>query len=452
MALAQDSAVSIRGEVTISIKKGTVECAFNVSDIPRIEEYVIRINSGMNIRAFHEAKYNWTLFFDLDRRDTTSSGESLAYYLHENHGNTARYLPEQFDVRYGGMYPVAPDSACGYTSEDWRGNLAFNGYSLRADGLQSAWYPVLFDLKRQIRYEKVKYDITITCPDCTVLFANGSEPIRSKTGKFVSAVPRELAIYCGNFETSEINNSWLLNPDMTKGQQKKLLTIINSFKAYYEEKIDIPYKGNITYVHTSPTADPKEWAFSFVASPTIFNVGVGQYGLGAAFDKKEGDITKESIAHELGHYYFGTLLRLNTEFGHVIEEGCTEFLAFNATRSRISDSAYQALFQRKLNAIKGMPITPFASIRTADDFHNREFYLYYYTPIVLTAVEKVIGEEAMWTWLRTMVTTKTDFTDYEFFERTFDAAVRDKDKAALVKSRYFTSDEALQNIIQDRSH
>jgi hypothetical protein len=449
--LAQDSAASITGKVDISIQKGTIDCDFIVTDIPRIEDYVIRLNSGMNIRSFYEAKYNRTLMFDTDHNDTTSSGESQAYYLEENFGNSARYLPQAFEVRYCGMFPVVPDSASGYQWADWRGNIAFNGRSLRTDGLQSAWYPILFDLKRQIRYEKVKFDVAITCSDCSVLFANGCEPVRSHKAEFVSKIPQEMAIYCGDFETTEIDKSWLLNADMSKEQQRQLLTIINSYKTFYGERIGIPYKGSITYVNTAPTADPSEWAFSFVVSPTIINVGLGKYGLGAAFDEKQADFRKETIAHELAHYYFGTLLRVNTQFGNVIDEGFAEFMAFEATRNRISDSAYRQLFQRKLKAAEGLKITPFSMIRSEADYNSRELYLYYFTPIVLTAVEKEIGEEAMWAWLRTMVGTRTDFTDYAFFESTFDKAVRDTAKAAEVKRKYFTSDQALQNAIVELS-
>lgn len=70
-------------------------------------------------------------------------------------------------MNYLGMYPVVADSTSGYMGSDWRGNIAFNGYSVRADGMQSNWYPVLYDISTRKRYENLRYDLNINCDDCT---------------------------------------------------------------------------------------------------------------------------------------------------------------------------------------------------------------------------------------------------------------------------------------------
>lgn len=46
---AQDSIPLLTGTVNISIKEGTFDCDLTLSNIPRIQDYFIRINSGMNI-------------------------------------------------------------------------------------------------------------------------------------------------------------------------------------------------------------------------------------------------------------------------------------------------------------------------------------------------------------------------------------------------------------------
>jgi hypothetical protein len=51
----------------------------------------------------------------------------------------------------------------------------------------------------------------------------------------------------------------------------------------------------------------------------------------------------------------------------------------------------------------------------------------------------------MWKWLSTMLNAKTDFTDYAFFEKTFDTAVTANALNAAIKLKYFTSDNALEN-------
>jgi hypothetical protein len=226
------------------------------------------------------------------------------------------------------------------------------------------------------------------------------------------------------------------------------LTTINSFKTYYEKNLGIPYKEDITFIQTTPTAPP-DHAFLFVSYPTILNIGIGQYGLNRMFDKKRGDYYKPYLAHELAHYYFGTCLRINSEFGPVIDEGFAEYLSFKATKNLSADSVYQKIIDKKIKSLEKFEPVPLASIKNKNDYHNREFYVYYYVPIMLTAIEKEIGEKAMWKWMRTMLSTKTNFTDYDFFEKTFDASMTDKNKSQRIKEKYFTSAESQQNAIAE---
>ncbi|MEP6613581.1 MAG: M1 family aminopeptidase [Mucilaginibacter sp.] len=444
---SQEKSPLIKGTINISIKNGTIACDFIMSDMPDIPYYVIRLNSGMNVHYFKDVKRSpEPLYYDMDKRDTLLADETAAYLMHENTGNPARYLPEQLEVKYLGMLPVVADSASGYMGQDWRGNIAFNGYSIRADGMQGAWYPILYDMKKQHAYYEVRYDINVSCNDCSVLFVNGSAPVKAKTAHFVSDVPRDMAIYCGNFETTEVNNTWILNPDMPKNQQKELLDVANSYKLWYQKALNIPFKGNLTFIQTAPTADPTKWAFSFQASPTTFTVsGSNKWGLGAMFNNDAGARPKQTMAHELAHYYFGDYLHTNTAFGAIINEGFAEFLSFKLTKNLVGDAAYNELLTNKLNSLKYFKGKPLSVIKNTDDYGNREYYLYYYSVVVLTAIEKEIGEQAMWHWIITMLNTKTDFTDYNFFIKTFDVAITDKALNQRIKDKYFTSDKALDN-------
>jgi hypothetical protein len=115
---AQSIAPSITGEVKISIKKGTFECDLIMSDIPNIKDYVIRLNSGMNIRYFRDMDANDPLYFDIDKTDTLSSGETIAYYLHENICNSGRYLPKNLKLNYGiRLFQIRQADICLRTGE-----------------------------------------------------------------------------------------------------------------------------------------------------------------------------------------------------------------------------------------------------------------------------------------------------------------------------------------------
>ncbi len=445
VSTAQDTIPMLKGNVKISVLKGTIDCDFNLSNIPRVEDYVIRINSGMNILNIKNPQKGNLLYYEFDRKDTMSSGETLAYYF-PGPQNVGKFLPLEIHFRYRGMYPVIHDTAKERSVADWRGNLAFNGYALRADGLQSAWYPVLYDMKAQRRYEAVKYDVTITCEDCNTLYVNGSKPVSAKSANFKSSIPQELMIYCGNYETSFINGTYILNPDFDKTQQQEFGKAVNEFKKYYETSLAIPYKGDITFIQTTPTAT--DYGFLFVAYPTIINVGAGDISLKAFFDKKRGGFFKPYIAHELGHYYFGTFMQPNSEFGPVFTEGFTEYLSFKAVRQLISDSLYKKTIGNKIKALSSFEATPLARVNSRKDFQNREFYVYYYVPIILTAIESEIGEKQMWKWMRTVLLTKTDFTNYAFLEKTLESSLQDKNLLERIKANYLNSDKSLQNAVE----
>ncbi|WP_461450061.1 gluzincin family metallopeptidase [Mucilaginibacter sp.] len=444
---AQEILPVIKGNVDISIKKGTMSCDMILSNLPNTDKYVIRLNAGMNIYYFKDVKRGpKPLFYDVDKRDSVQTDESKSYYVHENRGNPARYLPQELEVKYLGMYPVVTDSTSGYEGEDWRGNIAFNSFSIRADGFQSNWYPVLYDISTKKQYERLKYDLTITCEDCTVLFVNGSVPVKAKSAQFISDIPRELAIFCGDFETAQHNGVWLLNSGMKKEDQDKLYALAGTYQAYYSKKFDIPYKGNLTFLHAATVANPKEWGFNFYADPTTFNVADGEYSLASFFNSGNSTKNKQSMAHELAHYYFGTLLKPGAEFGHVMEEGFAEYLSFYLTFNLEGAAPYHDLLQVKFDRLQNLHhYKPFSLVKTEADYGNREYYLYYYAPVIFLAIQKEIGEQVMWRWLKAMVATKSDRTDYNLFLDTFNSSVTDPVLRKKIIGNYFTSDNALQN-------
>lgn len=444
---AQSPSPLIKGNVEISITKGTIACDLLLSDLPDVKNYVIRLNSGMNLHYFKDVRRSkLPLYYDSDTSKAAFTDETKAYFVYEKQHQPARYLPAQLEVKYVGMYPVSRDPVSGYMVNDWRGNIAFNGYSIRAEGLQGCWYPTLYDKDTRKLYTEVRYDINVTCSDCSVLFVNGSKPVRSGKNTFTSDVPYEMAMYCGRFKTSENKGIWLLNSDMKKEDEQKLFNIADAYQTYYSKQMGIPFKGNHTFVQTSPVTDPHEKAFAFYASPTTINVGIDNYGLASMFDKENSTKSKKMMAHELAHYYFGTLLKSNVEFGHIIEEGFAEYLALTLTRSIEGEAVYRNLLQDKINSLKQFSnYKPLAQAITEHDYGNREYYLYNYTPVLLTAIEKEIGQDNMWTWLKRMVTTKPGHTDYQFILNTFKLAVPDATLQEKVIGKYFSSAKALDN-------
>jgi len=443
-AKAQDSIPTLKGTVNISITKGTFECDLILDNIPRIKDYVIRLNSGMNILHFRSLDKNFLIHYDKSFTDTLSTGESNAYYFLDNTGK-GKFLPHSLEIRYAGMYPVAADTIKNYSVEDWKGNIAFNGYSVRTDGYQSCWYPVLYDITKDVVLNKVKYDLQINCSDCSVIYLNGNTPVKGTKANLKSNVPFDVSMYSGKYKITNVDSTYFLNPDINETQINEFGNKTNAFKKFYENKLMIPYKTAITYVQTTPTSKNNAWLF--VSYPTIFNIGYGNYGLKGLFDKQTGNWFNLYIAHELAHYYFGTIKVFNSELGDMMTEGFSEFLSLEVAKQLIADSISQKKINDKIKALKDFAAVPFAKVKSNTNYKNRELYVYYYAPLIFIAIEKEIGEQAMWLWLRAILNTPAEHTNYEFLKKTLSTVLRDKGKVEIIESRYFDSDKSLENAI-----
>lgn len=438
---AQDTIPHVTGKVNISVKKGTMECDLTLSNMPRLTDYYLRLNSGMNIRYIKngESAASQPLQYDKSVYDSMSSGESSAYYI-PAYNKTGKYLPRAVRFNYVGMFPVITDTS---SVADWRGNLAFNGTTLRADGIQSAWAPILYDVKNDKRYEKVTYDLDVTCSDCQVIYVNGSQPVTGTRAQVKSTNAQDLTMFLGDFKSVSINGNYFLNPDADDQQLAELEKTLQSYQSYLGKKLGIPYKGKAVYIQTTPVSKYNSWLFA--SYPTIVKIGWDE-GMKSFVSKEEGPGFKQYMAHELAHYYFGTFRTFNSELGDMISEGFAEFLALHITRTQISDSLYRQKLESKVRSMRNFKPTAMAAVRSNNDYQDRELYVYYYAPVIFSAIEK-IGEEKMWAWIKSLLQTPAVFTNYSFFEQTLIEVVKDKNKMAQLREKYLIPANALQNAV-----
>ncbi|MCG2610260.1 hypothetical protein LZZ90_01920 [Flavobacterium sp. SM15] len=443
---SQENAPHIKGKVKISIKEGTFDCDLTLSNIPRVEDYVIRLNSGMNLLHIRSKKPNdFVLGYDRSDKDSTSTGESLAYYFPGNSGK-GKFLPQELQFRYVGKFPIANDTLQNYSKADWKGNIAFNGMSVRSDGTQSAWYPILYDAKKDVAYNKVVYDIELTCSDCSTLYLNGNKPISATSANLKSAEPQEMALFCGNFNVTEDGNIAILNPTFSQKEIQEFSNLVATYKKYYEQKTAIKFNQTPVFVNTTPTSIKNAWLF--VSYPTIMGIGYGKNGLGGLFEKESQKFYKPMIAHELGHYYFGTFKVFNSELGDMISEGFTEYMALKLTEDLQDISTYNKMLTEKFNSLKEFKPTPVAAVKSINDISDRQTYVYDYAPILFTAIEKEIGKKKMWQWMKTLLEKKTAFTNYEFLLSALKDTLKDDKKLELIKNQYLTSENAAENAIK----
>ena len=442
---SQENLPHLEGKVKISITEGTFECDLTMSNFPYIQDYLIRLNAGMNVLHFRSKKPNdFVLGYDKSDKDVFSTGESLAYYFPDN-TRKSKFLPEEIQVRYVGKFPVANDTIENYSREDWKGNIAFNGYSVRADGTQSAWYPYLYDVKNDIEYDRMTYDIEFICEDCSTIYVNGNEPVKLNHARITSKEPYELALFCGDFDYVDDGNVIILNPQFSNDDIQQLSELVSLYKKYFEQKINIEFAQRLVFVNTTPTAPDYGWLF--VSYPTIMGIGYGKNGLGALFIKEQ-EWYKRYIAHELGHYYFGTFKVFNSVLGDMMSEGFAEYLSFKVTEDLFPDELYKKMLEAKLSFVEGYKTKPFSQIKSISDIEDRETFVYDYASSIFLAIEKEIGKDKMWKWIKSILETQTTFTDYEFLTSTLKNTLQDNEKFNLIEKTYFTNKKSATNAIK----
>ncbi len=442
--LAQEKIPVLTGKVEISISEGTFECDLTLSEIPEIKDYFIRLNSGMNILHMRSKKPNdFLIYFRKSLNDSLSTGESNAYYFRDNTGK-GKFLPESIQFKYVGKFPVVKDTIENYSRKDWKGNIAFNQNSVRSDGLQAAWYPVLYDITNDKVLEKVKYDIELTCSDCNTLYVNGNRPIKAQSYNFKSESPQELTLFCGNYDFSELDNTYFLNSGLNNNELEVFGELINSYKKFYAQNLKIPFNQAVSFVQTTPTSKKDGWMF--VSYPTIMSIG-WQNGLKSIVEPKYQNFYRPFIAHELGHFYFGTFKVFNSELGDMMSEGFSEFMSLQLTKNLIEENVYNEKLSEKIKNLENFDATPFAKIKSDSEYINRQLYVYNYAPMIFIAIEKEIGEKQMWEWLTTILTKPTKFTNYDFLISTLQRVLKNDKELNLLKTKYFESDKSLENAI-----
>jgi hypothetical protein len=398
----------------------------------------------MNLLHIKSLKPNeFNIIVDKSRNVSTSSGESLAYFFPENTGN-GKFLPDELQFKYVGKFPVVTDTIVNYSRADWRGNIAFNGYSVRAEGVQGAWYPYLYDAKNDVTYECMNYNIEIECIDCSTIYLNGSKPIHAQKSSFKSEKPYELSLFCGNYEYIDDGNLLLLNPTFEKKDISNFSSLVAQYKKFYEEELNIKFSEPPVFVNSTPTAPNFGWLF--VSYPTIMGIGYGNLGLGSLFDQKQQNLYKQLIAHELGHYYFGTYKVFNSELGGMMTEGFAEYLSMKLVEELQGKEAYKQLIEEKLEILNTYQTIPISKINSISDIEDRERFNYNYAPLMFVAIEQEIGSKKMWEWLNLILNTKTVYTNYDFLLSTLKKTINKDQVVSKIVENYFSSEQSMQNI------
>lgn len=430
----------LTGSINISVKTGVIDADFKLENIPKIKNYLIYLNTGFNIQYFRNDA-NTQNFATLKEYNPDLTDESFGYYLPDNTGK-AKFLPSALRFKYTGKFPVISDDKKASERGDWKGNIAFNGKTIRADGLQTAWYPVLYDVDADKKYHAIAHDIVVLCDDCRSIYVNGSKPVSSQEGRFKRDDAVELTLFAGDYDFVEEGGSFYLNAGLSTSELKTLGKISSDFKGYYKGKLSLPYGENVVFIHTTPVSLEDAWLF--VSFPSIVNIS-HKNGFKELFDDEKKSWFKKFLAHELAHYYFGTYRKFNSELGDMFTESFAEYLSIKLSRDLIGEQAYAKSLESKLAKVREKTFPSMQSVKSNADYGNRNLYVYTYAPLLWLALEQELGDDVMWRWMNKLLTTKTEMTDYDFMLNTLGLVVKDDMKLKSMVDKYFSNPKAIDN-------
>ena len=103
-----------------------------------------------------------------------------------------------------------------------------------------------------------------------------------------------------------------------------------------------------------------------------------------------------------------------------------------------------------MSSLEKKEFLPISQIKLKKDFGKNYYpYVYNYFPTVLLAIEKEIGEKKMWKWVKLLLTTDADLTNYDFLKQTFIEAIDNTKKSNYLIKKYFISKNSLENALKE---
>ena len=391
-------ALNTSGTVSVSLASGRMSGKICLADRGEGFREAFSLNAGLNVAKVTDGVEN-PIEFD-GWYDPGVDGEARVY--------TLKTPSPTICIDYVGAFPRYPAHDAPL---DFKGVIAFNGDSLRATE-QSAWLPLPFDAKNKVRLDNTRYDLKVSCTDCAFIYVNGSDPVIGASGTFVSEAVRPAMLFAGKGPLTRTPNVTIVNEKLSTEETAALVDACRRIEAYYRgylgQKInDTPAIVRVVAINQAER-DRKGSEWGFATWPTIAFSG-SIHPIAAAL-MKGGEIRERRLgylAHEIGHYYFGTVTDPSGPYHWFLVESTAEFLSLKA-RGALAGTAAE---QRRVTALAGdiagkkEPFKPLDQITDSDQIGDD--YRYNYGPLLLKALERQVGERRMAAFLKGLLAAST---------------------------------------------
>jgi hypothetical protein len=382
------------GSVRLDIASGRVEGDVCMSSLPAASMGAFVLNAGLNVARVTDGDGKPVGFDGWYAPDV--NGEARVYTLAEPAAKLC--------MQYVGAFPLYPKhDALG----DFKGMMAFNGDSARFTE-QSAWLPQAFDAKTRVRSSESRYDLQVDCNGCRFLYLNGSPAIEGAQGRFRSDKARPILLFGGSGPITRTAQVTILNETLPTAKVDALSRTVQQVADVHARYLGVPLADRPTFLRMvtlnqiERDRQGSEWGFA--TWPTIAmsgSIGNVADSLMAGGEKAERRV--QYIAHEMGHYYFGTLNRPQGPYFWVLLESSAEFLSIKALRGISGDASADRYIARLQSAVDktDTPLQAFDTIDGSSDLGER--YRYAYAPLLLLSLEKQVGEAKMQAFMRVLL-------------------------------------------------
>ncbi|WP_445718299.1 M1 family aminopeptidase [Flavobacterium sp.] len=445
----QNKTPKISGTVKISVENGTLDCDITLSDYSQMSNYLIRLNKGLNILNIQSLEPNkFLLVYEREFSDSLQTDETISYYFPASEKGQ-KFLPSKMRFKYVGKFPVINDTISeNYQRTDWRGNIAFKNGLLRMDGLQSAWFPTIYDVQNNFQFDILKYDLKIICEDCEQIYFNGSVPVNGKNAHFVSESPKEPYLFVGNYKIQDAKNITLLNADFTEQEVSEFNEINSKIIDFLSSYTNIPYKEKVYWIQAYNSSIEKG-NFTFASNSTFTICGSIPPNHDLISYVNSAKLKLQSmVPHEISHYYFGNSKNCNNDLEVILNEGFAQFLAFKYL-SQFEDEDYikegilESLDWFEEPNFKYKAVLEF---NNSENTNDRQTYAYDYQTSILFSIEKEIGVEKMQNWIRLLLHGVEPISDKTFFKNTLKKATNNEKKFNEVVNKYLTGEMTVENM------
>ncbi len=384
------SAAHLDGQVETDPATGLLRGDICLSKLPGQQAYSFLLNRGLNIREVRDH----------------ASGKPLKYAGYDNATNTGdatRYTIEGgvgaggFCVSYVGAYPVYRIDAGEHSEDDWKGQIAFDGRSVRAAD-QTRFYPVAINAATGAPLDTVSYKLDVTCPGCKAIFVNGSAPKAGPKATFSSDRPRQLMLYAGDFPYTSVGGVHFVGANISPTDADAIRSGIEAVADAHAAYLGVPYKDEpvyLTFAAVSRTRKLGKTSWMFVNWPTI--AMDGRVPFSQLIRETEGRrvfVPDRFIAHEMAHYYFGAIFVPRGPLQWFLHESTAEFLALKVHRAFAGENAYASVVRTHFQkAVTISAVTPLDKVREPEQIGSD--YRYYLGPLLLIALEQYAGESVV---------------------------------------------------------